>query len=109
MMIKNLLFPLTIFVLFILLSAQIYAQSYLPGVSDGSHKHDKDDNHNSSNSAGTQHNPEVVRPNNPAMVNPRDPTGTNSNIPGSSGMPPHSNSPGMPQSGHPNINPPSGH
>lgn len=92
-----------------MVSMPVLAQSYLPGVSDGSHNQDKNANPSSKSGAEMQNNPAKPNMRNPAMVNPSDPTGANSNIPGSGGMPPSSNSPGVNPGSNQNVKPPSGH
>lgn len=96
-MMRNSIFTLLIL---LMVSMPVLAQSYLPGVSDGSHNQDKNVNH--SYKSGEMQN-------NPAMVNPSDPTGVNSNTPTSSGTPPSSSAPGMNSGGQSPLAPPSGH
>ena len=100
-MMKNSIF--TLLILF-MGSMPVLAQSNLPG-SSGSQSSPG----NSSNSGQMQNNPAKPNMRNPAMVNPSDPTGANSNIPGSGGMPPSSNSPGVNPGSNQNVKPPSGH
>ena len=107
-MIRNSALTILSVIIFLMISMPVLAQSYLPGVSDGNHNHDKNSNP-SSKSGEMQNNPAKPNVRNPAMVNPSDPTGVNSNTPTSPGAPPSSGARGMNSEGSLNVSPASGH
>jgi hypothetical protein len=108
-MFKNSLIIMIVFMILLLLSGSVLAQSHSPGLIDNRNEKDQSTNPNSRSNVEMQNNPAGVRPNSPAMVNPSDPTGVNSNIPGSGGTPPSSNAPGTNPGGQSNVNSPSGY
>ena len=108
-MIRNPTLTIFAFMIFLLLSVPVLAQSHSPDLIDDRKNIGQNSMPNSQTGAEMQNNPAVVRPNNPAMVNPSDPTGVNSNTPNSPGTPPSSGAPGINSGGQSNVTPPSGH
>ena len=108
-MIRNSTLIIFTFMIFLLLSVPVLAQSNSSDKYDDWKDIGLNSNPNSQSGAEMQNNPAVVRPNNPAMVNPSDPTRVNSNTPSSTGIPPSISSPGMNPKNPSNVTPPSGH